>query len=178
MLYTILYLLILFIISLSYSSLLSLMTFGVGEKTFFPSVYKTSIDTARNEHSDYYKSLLATTIGSYITPVVLFILLVIEIGNKRIKNSFVNHWEPILGLFILSILIILALGIILAVYCNKENTFTYNNSNQEYNYPMVTTFAYLIFFIIFGSLYIHCLKQEEKGSALLAFNDMNTFKRF
>lgn len=174
MLYTILSLLVLFITSLSYSSILSLMTFGTGEKTFFPSVYTTSIDTAKKEHSDYYKSLLATTIGSYITPIVLFILLVIEMGNKSIRNSFVNHWEPILGLFIFTILIILALGILLTVYCNKENTFTYNNANQEYNYPMITTFTYLIFFIIFGSFYIHCLRQEEKGSALLSFNDMNT----
>lgn len=174
MLYTILSLLVLFITSLSYSSMLSLMTFGTGEKTFFPSVYNTSIDTARQENTDYYKTLLAATIGSYITPLVLFIFLVIEIGNKSIKNSFVNHWEPILGLFIFTILIILALGILLAVYCNKENTFTLNNANQEYNYPMITTFAYLIFFIIFGSFYVHCLRQEEKGSALFAFSDMST----
>lgn len=168
MLYTILSLLVLFIISLSYSSIISLMTFGTGEKTFFPSVYNTSIDTAKRENTDYYKTLLATTIGSYITPLVLFIFLVIEIGNKSTRNSFAKHWEPILGLLVFSILIILALGILLVVYCNEENTFTLNNANQEYNYPMITTFAYLPLFIIFGSFYIYYLKKEGDYSIGLA----------
>ena len=83
-------------------------------------------------------------------------LLIERLVTKDEKGHVVKFKWEILAMFIFGILVLLSLTILLVYFSTQENVFgTSGSANITYNYPFFNTLAYLLIFIVLGSLYVH-----------------------
>lgn len=141
---------------------MSTMTFTKSGLTFYSDRYVTQInsDTTGNYHS----TLLATTIGSYVGSLVLFILLIERLFTKDIYGHVSKFKWEMLALYLFGLIILITLDALLFYFAGQDRVFGIGNQNNiSYNYPFINTLCYMILYLALGALYIDDIFKLNKN---------------